>query len=163
MNKNTWIIIGVVVLTMIVSGVYLSTNNKEDVAMVKDNVKDTAMVKSEDQAMVEKGDAMTEAGSYEAYAPEKVMLASETHNVVLFFRAGWCPTCRAVDANIKANLSQIPASLAILDVNYDDSAALKQKYGVTYQHTFVQVDKDGNLIKKWSGSPTLAALVAEVI
>jgi hypothetical protein len=47
-------------------------------------------------------------------------------------------------------------------VNYDNSTALKQKYAVTYQHTFVQVDKDGNLIKKWSGSPTLTALVAEV-
>jgi thiol-disulfide isomerase/thioredoxin len=90
------------------------------------------------------------------------MLATATHDVVLFFRAGWCPTCRAVDSDIKANLSKIPSSLAILDVNYDNSSALKQKYGVTYQHTFVQVDKDGNLIKKWSGSPTLAALVAEV-
>jgi thiol-disulfide isomerase/thioredoxin len=112
--------------------------------------------------MMDKNDNMTKAGSYEAYAPVKVTLASATHDVVLFFRASWCPTCRAVDADIKANLSKIPSSLAILDVNYDDSTALKQRYGVTYQHTFVQVDKDGNLIKKWSGSPTLSALVAEV-
>jgi thiol-disulfide isomerase/thioredoxin len=111
---------------------------------------------------MEKADTMMKAGSYEAYAPEKVMLASATHDVVLFFRASWCPTCRALDSDIKANLSKIPGSLAILDVNYDNSTALKQKYGVTYQHTFVQVDKDGNLIKKWSGSPTLSALVAEV-
>ena len=74
----------------------------------------------------------------------------------------WCPTCISVDKDIKANLSKIPSGLSILDVNYDNSTALKQKYGVTYQHTFVQVDKDGNLIKKWSGSPTLTALVAEV-
>lgn len=107
-------------------------------------------------------ETMMKVGSYEAYASEKVALASATQDVVLFFRASWCPTCRAVDADIKANLGKIPPSLAILDVDYDNSTALKQKYGVTYQHTFVQVDKDGNLIKKWSGSPTLTALVAEV-
>jgi hypothetical protein len=48
-------------------------------------------------------------------------------------------------------------------VDYDNSDELKKKYGVTYQHTLVQVDKDGNLIKKWSGSPTLTSLVKEVL
>jgi thioredoxin 1 len=182
MNKNTAIIVGIIALMGIVGGVYVSMNDGDDV-MMKDKVEDSAMVESGDQTMIEKdilkdkdammqksGDTMMKkeettmmkAGSYEAYAPEKVMLASATHDVVLFFRASWCPTCRAVDANIKANLSKIPPSLAILDVNYDDSTTLKQKYGVTYQHTFVQVDKDGTLIKKWSGSSTLTALVSEV-
>ena len=136
---------------------------EEKEAMMKDGATKTdSMMKKDETSMMDKGDTMMKAGSYEVYAPEKVMLASATHDVVLFFRASWCPTCRAVDADIKANLSKIPSSLAILDVNYDNSTALKQKYGVTYQHTFVQVDKDGNLIKKWSGSPTLSALVAEV-
>lgn len=136
---------------------------EEKDAMIKvDTTKTDSMMKKDETSMMDKSDTMMKAGSYEAYAPEKVMLASATHDVVLFFRASWCPTCRAVDADIKANLSKIPSSLAILDVNYDNSTALKQKYGVTYQHTFVQVDKDGNLIKKWSGSPTLSALVAEV-
>lgn len=172
MNKKTGVIIGIIAL-IVIGSVYLSANNK-DSALMKDQVEDTAMMKSGDQAamekdatkdkaaMMDKGDTMMKAGAYEAYSPEKVALASATHNVVLFFRAGWCPTCRAVDADIKANLSKIPSSLTILDVNYDDATALKQKYGVTYQHTFVQVDKDGTLIKKWSGSPTLAALVTEV-
>lgn len=169
MNKNTAIIIGVIALVVIVGGVYASMNNKNDAmmegkeAMMKDDTTKTDnMMKKDDTSMMDKSDAMMKAGSYEAYSPEKVMLASATHDVVLFFRASWCPTCRAVDADIKSNLSKIPSNLTILDVNYDDSTALKQKYGVTYQHTFVQVDKDGNLIKKWSGSPTLTALVAEV-
>jgi thioredoxin 1 len=133
----------------------------EKKTMEEKNTADS-MMKKDEGAMAPKGDVMMKAGTYEVYASEKVALASATHDVVLFFRAGWCPTCRAVDADIKANLAKIPASLAILDVNYDNSTALKQKYGVTYQHTFVQVDKDGTLIKKWSGSPTLAAVVAEV-
>lgn len=136
---------------------------EEKEAMMKDGATKTdSTMKKDETTMMNKGDTMMKVGSYETYAPEKVILASATHDVVLFFRASWCPTCRAIDGDIKANLSKIPSSLAILDVNYNNSTALKQKYGVTYQHTFVQVDKDGNLIKKWSGSPTLSALVAEV-
>jgi hypothetical protein len=52
--------------------------------------------------------------------------------------------------------------VSILKVDYDKETELKKKYGVTYQHTLVQVDKDGNLIKKWSGSPTLTKLVSEI-
>lgn len=136
---------------------------EEKDAMMKDGAAKTdGMIKKEETSMMDKGDTMMKAGSYETYAPEKVALASAVHNVVLFFRASWCPTCRAVDADIRAHLSKIPSNLAILDVDYDSSSSLKKKYGVTYQHTFVQVDKDGDLIKKWSGSQTLTALVAEV-
>lgn len=129
-------------------------------AMMK---KDEAMMEKKNDSMMQKDDLafMTKVGSYEAYSAEKIAKAA-TGNVVLFFRAGWCPKCREVDTDIKQNLKLIPANLMILDVNYDDSSALKQKYGVTYQHTFVQVDAQGNQIKKWSGSPTLAAIVAEV-
>ena len=104
---------------------------------------------------------MLQKGGYEAYAPEKLSFA-ETGDVVLFFRASWCPTCRALDGDIRGNLNSIPAGVMILDVNYDNSTALKQKYGVTYQHTLVQVDSKGNLIAKWRGSPTLAALLANI-
>jgi thiol-disulfide isomerase/thioredoxin len=69
---------------------------------------------------------------------------------LLFFHASWCPTCRAADANIKANLLSIPPGLTIHQVDYDTSTDLKKKYGVTYQHTFVQVDEKGEMIAKWS-------------
>ena len=167
-------IIAIVAVVLVLGGVVYYANQsrtqedkmaQEKAMMEKEAMEQKekdAMMKEDETSMMDKSDTMMKAGSYEAYAPEKVMLASATHDVVLFFRASWCPTCRAVDADIKANLSKIPGSLAILDVNYDNSTALKQKYGVTYQNTFVQVDKDGNIIKKWSGSPTLSALVAEV-
>ncbi|MBI5456985.1 thioredoxin family protein [Candidatus Kaiserbacteria bacterium] len=125
-----------------------------------DSIKKDEIMKTEGDAM-EKGAMMAHGGTYEAYSPEKIAWA-EAGDVVLFFRAAWCPTCRTVDADIKAHLSQIPENLTILDVNYDDSASLKQKYGVTYQHTFVQVDMQGTMIAKWSGSPTLSDIVARV-
>lgn len=124
-----------------------------------------AMTKDEDDTMTK--DVMTtdvlmeKVGTYEPYSAEKLARAQEG-NVVLFFRASWCPTCRAVEADIQKNKNAIPAGLSILDVNYDTSTALRQQYGVTYQHTFVQVDENGEMIAKWSGSPTLSALVAEV-
>lgn len=169
MNKNLGIFIGVVVIILIVVFVFKG-NSGGDKAMVKDGSQETeSMMKDESTDMMQKDetsmmeeDNMMKAGTYEAYAPEKLAKA-ETGDVVLFFRASWCPTCRAVDADIRANFSSIPADLVILDVDYDNSAALKQKYGVTYQHTFVQVDKNGTLLKKWSGSPTLTKLVSEVI
>ncbi len=122
---------------------------------------DVMMDKSDEGAMMQKESEQMGVGAYESYAPGKLGLAKEG-KVVLFFRASWCPTCRALDADIRANSGSIPADVTILDVNYDAETALKQKYGVTYQHTMVQVDANGNQIAKWTGSPSLAALVGEI-
>jgi len=135
----------------------------EDEAMTNEE----AMVENEDAMMGEKEDmmageeSMSHGGTYEAYSSEKIAWA-ETGDVVLFFRASWCPSCKALDSSIKANLDSIPSDLTILDVNYDTETALKQKHGVTQQHTLVQVDAEGNQIAKWSGGPTLAALLVNV-
>ncbi len=100
-------------------------------------------------------------GSYETYTDAKLVRA-KTADVVLFFRASWCPTCKALDADIRKNLMSIPKDVLILDVNYDTALDLKKKYGVTYQHTLVQVDSEGNQIARWEGSRTLSALVSEI-
>jgi len=100
------------------------------------------------------------SGQYAKYNTSKV--ASAEGDVVLFFKASWCPTCRALDADIKDSLSDIPADLIILEADYDEETTLKQKYGVTLQHTLVQVDSEGEMISKWSGSPNLEALVAKI-
>jgi len=173
MNKNSGLIIVVLAIVFIAVAFYSSMNTGEVMMsdeimeqgiMVEDSMMDgqDAMMEEEATTMMGEDVGVMTAGSYEAYAPEKVARASSSNNVVLFFRANWCPTCRALDTDIRANLSKIPSNLTILDINYDDSTSLKQRYLITYQHTFVQVDMDGNLIKKWSGSPTLSALVSEI-
>jgi hypothetical protein len=54
----------------------------------------------------------------------------------------------------------IPEDIAIIRVNYndpetdDEENALARKYGVTYQHTFVQIDSQGKEITKWVGGQT---------
>jgi thiol-disulfide isomerase/thioredoxin len=101
-------------------------------------------------------------GTYESYGPEKIARAAQ-EKVILFFHAPWCPTCKRLDADIQKNSDKIPGGIVILKTDYDSEVALKQKYGVTYQHTFVQVDANGNLISKWSGSPTLSEFLEKVI
>lgn len=49
--------------------------------------------------------------------------------------------------------------MLLFKTDYDTEKALKQKYGITYQHTFVYVDKDGKQIKKWNGG-AIDALIA---
>lgn len=116
--------------------------------------------KASDDGMMDTSEKM-QKGSYEAYAPDKLALAA-TGDVVLFFHASWCPSCRGLNADIEANLSALPVDVTLLKVDYDTETELKKKYGVTTQHTLVQVAADGSLIKKWSGSPTLARLIEEI-
>lgn len=75
--------------------------------------------------------------------------------VALFFSASWCPTCKALNANIESNLSAIPADSLIVKVDYDDSDELKRKYGVVSQHTTVILDASGNLVSKKLGARSI--------
>lgn len=101
------------------------------------------------------------SGKYEEYSIEKLSFA-ESGDVVIFFHASWCPSCRALNNDIEKNLSDIPANVTILKADYDLETELKRKYEVTSQHTLVQVDQNGDLIKKWSGGSRLSNLLAQV-
>ena len=153
--KWFWIIVAVIVIVL---GITLASSGTSDTDTVMEGA-DT-MMEEETSMMEEKGD-MSNSGQYIPYSPDKLALA-ETGKVVLFFRAPWCPTCRALDRDIRANLDDIPEGVVILDTDYDSSTALKQKYGVTYQHTLVQVDATGNQVAKWTGSDTLSELLSNI-
>lgn len=165
MNKNVGIVIGIVVVLIIGGGVYASMNKSDDGMMDKkvdesSEMEDEAAMETDTMAQGNDAD-MAKAGSYEAYSPEKLARA-ETGDVVLFFHASWCPSCRGLNMDIEKNLGAIPAGVSILKTDYDTESELKKKYGVTYQHTLVQVNADGTMISKWSGSPTLSSLVSQI-
>lgn len=80
--------------------------------------------------------------------------------VVYYFAATWCPDCQATYRDLQANFTKLPKGFHLVFVNYDKSADLKKKYGVTYQHTFVLVGPAGEKKKVWSGSATVASLVS---
>ena len=120
--------------------------------------KDAEAMESKDAEAMESKDAEPAAaasGAYitlDQYEGSKDMYAAG--DVVLFFAADWCPTCQTTTENLEADPAAIPAGLAIVRVDYDNSDELKKQYGVTTQHTFVQVDAEGNEVAKWTGSLT---------
>lgn len=83
-------------------------------------------------------------------------------NVVLFFNAAWCSTCKVARDNFEASLDQIPIDLTIVVVDFDSAAELRKEYGVTVQHTFVQIDASGEALTKWSGSTTIDEVVEQL-
>lgn len=136
---------------------------KKDDAMMKDEgvmQKDESM-KDESMMKKEEGAIMATKGTIETYSPEKLALAQEG-KVVLFFHANWCPICRQLDAEAAANSNIVPDGVHVLKVDYDTATALKKKYGVTVQHTFVQVDPNGNQLGKWSDATTYSQVFAKV-
>ena len=146
---------------------------KEDGAMMEDK---DAMMKDEDTMMKDDKDMMDGAGEvvaeltdaaplvagvYTTYTADAVA-GSDAEHIVLNFSATWCPSCRTLDKDINANLSQIPAGVEIYKVDYDTYTDLRREYGVTTQHTLVEVAADGTLIKKWSGGNDLDSVIAQL-
>jgi len=162
MEKKTLVSIGIILLLIIAGGMYAYTRSADMESRAEQNqVTATSPIEEEmpeDTAEIMEADA---SGSYEAYTTDKLARA-ETGDVVLFFSASWCPSCRGLNADIEKNRDTIPEGVTILKVDYDKELELRKKYEVTYQHTLVQVDANGMLITKWSGSPTLSALLSRI-
>ena len=129
---------------------------ESDEVMLKKDEGDS-MMEEETSAMLEKpAAAPTVAGTFTEYSADKLALA-DSGDVVLFFHAEWCPSCRNLERDINAN--SVPDNVHILKVDYDEETALKQKYGVTRQHTLVVVDSAGNEVKTLTGLTSTLAQV----
>lgn len=76
-------------------------------------------------------------------------LAAEGKTVV-FFYAAWCPNCRATVAELNARYDEVDPDLTLVIADYDKETALKGKFGVTYQDTFVLLDASGKSVKSWN-------------
>ena len=103
------------------------------------------------------------AGDYIPY--ESFVTSGDKYSdskVVLFFNAVWCSTCQQARENIEASLGEIPENLAIVVVDFDSSIDLRKKYGVTVQHTFIEIDSAGEPLGKWSGSVTVDQIVEQL-
>jgi thiol-disulfide isomerase/thioredoxin len=104
---------------------------------------------------------IAEAGSgYQMYDSAK--LSDEKSNI-LFFKANWCGSCTGLHEDLEENVTSIPHDVQILQVQYEQDYAARNYYNVRVQHTLVQVDGEGNEIKKWQGSSSLEELLNEII
>lgn len=169
MSKN--LILGLFVMVLVLGGGYLySSNNqqmiepeksmdKTETSMVKDTSpkSEDVMTKTEDKMMVKDS----------RYAPYTKELLENTKSSrrVLYFYASWCSTCIPANSDFEKNISMIPEDVTVIRVNYNDpdtdadEKALAVKYGITYQHTFVQIDSAGKLVTQWNGGAIKELLV----
>ena len=167
MNKNIYIIVAII---LIVGVGYMMLNKSnideqdslviEQVGEEMDNIVVVDATYDVFEAAENSNDKIDVLGSYEVYTPETFESVKDD-TVVLFFHATWCPSCKVLNSDIEKHSSTIPAGLTILKIDYDEEVTLKRKYGVTTQHTLVQVDSEGEMIKKWSGG-TYDTILAQV-
>jgi thiol-disulfide isomerase/thioredoxin len=179
MNKRTLAILTVLSLVLLGGGAYatkalLDKPNEVPTAKAESSAKlaDGAQAQSDTPAenllsdsssKVEEVDLTQVGGKYIKYDEFKTDREKYRKvKVALFFNAGWCPTCQALNKNINSELSQIPKNTVIVSVDYDQYIDLKKTYGVTYQHTIVQIDAEDKQIKKYAGSPDLLSVLAEL-
>lgn len=176
MNKKSVIIVGVVGLLIVSGGVFAYSKNQsnkkeQDKIAMEKKTEDEAMMKKEEATAMEKdkmaaeGDSMTteaamsKHGSYVTLAdytsdPSKYVDSKK----VYFFHASWCPICKSIDEEIKADTSKIPTGVTMIKTDFDSATDLRQKYGVTTQYTFVQVDSNGNETAQWSATSLAKAI-----
>lgn len=70
--------------------------------------------------------------------------------VVLFFAADWCPSCQADLRDINANGAKLGKATVVV-VDFDKSAELRSRFGVTVQDSFVRIDAKGMSLGAWNG------------
>ena len=157
--KNPIVIFVVVaVIAVLGIGAYtFSQNPSQSESLIKE---DEAMLQKDTQETI-KDDTVDNSDNSRYVEYSKATLDQAAGNRrVLFFYASWCPTCRPTDADLKENADKIPEDLTVIRVNYSDPETdqeekdLAKKYGITYQHTFVQIDSTGNEVTKWNGGQT---------
>ncbi len=155
MNKGFLAIIAVGVL-LLIGGIFITTSSdsNSELSSIQTNQVDTEQTNSSE--LPAQSDRYITADSNEI----STITAGKR---VLFFHASWCPTCHALDSDIRAHSALIPEDLRIVKVDFDKETALRKKYGVTLQHTLVQIDKNGDEIAQWNGSPNLKSLLGQVL
>ena len=140
--NNTTVLVGVAIIVL-GGWLFIANQNSQQTEQVEVEQEKVVMVESNSSRYVE-------------YS-KTVLDQSVNKRRVLYFYATWCPTCKVANDDFTANQNKIPEDVVVIRINYNDPKTdqeekeLAQKYGITYQHTFVQIDAQGNQITKWNG------------
>ena len=123
-------------------------------AMMSDSPQKGGSMMTEDPMQKAKGQELRQAmGSGHKVIFSDLAAArklAERGPAVLFFAADWCPDCRADLQDINANGARLK-DITVIVVDYDKAAELRAMYGVTYQHSYVQIDAGGKTLAAWNG------------
>ncbi|MCF1694345.1 thioredoxin domain-containing protein [Corynebacterium argentoratense] len=121
--------------------------------MKKDSMEKDSMEKDSMEKDAMEKDSMNKGGefvTYEQYMEHSDAAMHHDGRTVLFFDASWCPDCQKLKNALSSEHDVIPADVTVVDVDYDSHNDLRKQYGVTMQHTFVEVDAQGNKVSSWS-------------
>ena len=175
------ILIAAVVIVVVIGVGYLATNSTDRTVpptqTATNNTEGSEIVAQDDiEASQSEADTTTEdssldelavvsvgatSGTYTAYDAEKIATSDADH-IVLFFHATWCPSCRALDAEINANTNSIPSGVEIYKLDYDTETALKRQYGITTQHSVIEIDSTGKARSAVTHPGSLEALLSTI-
>lgn len=81
---------------------------------------------------------------------------------VLFFFAAWCPNCQAAVREFQTRWDDARPGFVLVIADYDKETALKARYGIAFQDTYVQIAPDGGRLRAWNGGG-LDALNANIL
>jgi thiol:disulfide interchange protein len=168
MNMQRTLLVGGVLLLVGIGGFFTFVrNDKQPVDTMTSNPKAQGVIDQGSSKDIPEDLAQDTSQPSQRYTQySEANLAAATANggrAVVFFHAGWCPFCKAAEANLKANLDQIPNDVTILQADFDTTSALKSKLNVVAQDTFVQVDADGNAVTAWtSGGQGVDSLLSNL-
>ena len=100
-------------------------------------------------------------GAYVTYKPGLVAVTKGPK--ILFFHDPANAECHALDTDIQKNGT--PYGISIIKVDYETSADLRQKYGITTPATLVKVDDQGELVKTHvaTANPSLSVVLKDLL
>lgn len=106
--------------------------------------------------------ALTHAMDIQPYTAATLAAAQKADKpTALFFRADWCPTCRAQDKVLQKLKAEPGLDVTVLEVNYDNEKDLKRQYKIQTQSTMVVLHGEkerGRLVGDTSEAGIRAAL-----
>lgn len=127
---------------------FYSQNDKDKAQRVE--IQPTVVENSPEEVTITSAVEVQSSGNYVIYSKEAFDKAVDKKRVY-FFHAQWCPTCKIANQEFTENDSRIPENVIVFKTDYDKEIELKKKFAITYQHTFVYVDLNNEVIKIWNG------------
>jgi thiol-disulfide isomerase/thioredoxin len=158
----------IIVVLLVIAGLWVAGDKNPGEEVQEDTTETQGIIETGLEAIEDAEDIVEQAGegeqavsggTYTDYS--EGVLAQGPDTQVLFFNATWCSSCRSLERSILSEKS-LPEGVAVYKVDYDSNPDLKAKYGVRTQHTLVQVDREGNLVTKWSGGNNTESILKKI-
>jgi len=154
-------IFGVVIVSIFAAGYFIFNASKDNVTSSNSTSIDQSNESSETKKVMEVDHSKLRYHEYST----GILDTFPSKRRVLYFYASWCPTCKIAQQSFRENEGKIPDDVALIRINYNDDdtdeeeKALAKKYGITFQHTFVQIDSKGEKVTIWNGGKIEELLV----